>query len=77
MATKIFEDEMGRAWKVTKWGSSLLVNGERNDNETLIEIARSCARRLGVTHTGGGVPLKYVNEHRRVWNCVWERGRTE
>lgn len=77
MTTRVFEDEVGRAWKVTKWGSSLLVHGERNENETLIEIARSCARRLGITHTSAGIPLEYVNEHRRVWSCVWELGRME
>ena len=71
--TRIFEDERGRKWKVTRVASSLKVYGQKDDNEKLHEIARSCARHAGVTQTESGVPLEYINEHRRIWSCIWDK----
>jgi|WetSurMetagenome_2_1015567.scaffolds.fasta_scaffold263951_2 hypothetical protein len=71
-----FEDEKGRIWTVTKAGSTLTVTGNKTDNETLCEIARSCANKLGISQSDSGVPLAYINEHRRIWNCIWQKGNT-
>ncbi|MBN1188504.1 MAG: hypothetical protein JXA46_02015 [Dehalococcoidales bacterium] len=51
------------------------VKGRRESNESLYEIARSCASKLGITATKSGIPLAYINEHRRIWNAIWSRGR--
>ncbi len=75
MTTKLFEDEKGRCWEVTRTGSTLSVHGIRRE-VMLIDVARSCARRLGVTHLKNGAPIEYVNQHRRVWNCIWHQGET-
>jgi len=75
MITRIFEDENGRQWRVTKWGSSLIVNGHKKEGEILANIARSCARRLNIKCTKNGVPIEYVNEHRRIWYSIWSYGR--
>jgi hypothetical protein len=69
-----FIDEKERVWTVTKAGSTLTVTGDKTDNETLCEIARSCAIKLGVSKNESGVPLVYINEHRRIWNCIWKKG---
>ncbi len=74
MVRRVFEDELGNKWIIAKLGSTLMVEGERN-GLTLQEIAKSCARKLGITETKSGVPLKYVNQHRRIWNLIWEKGR--
>ncbi len=75
METRTFQDESGRRWRVTKRrGSRFTVEGQRGAGEKLHDIARSCARRLGVTRTGTGAPLQYVNEHIRIWNAIWARG---
>jgi hypothetical protein len=74
---RLFEDEQGGIWTVTKQGSTLDVKGPTDHRETLHQIARSCARKLGVTRTSSGIPLEYVNEHRRIWNCIWDRGRPQ
>ncbi len=50
------------------------VNGKKDDNEHLYEIAESCARKLGISQIQSGVPLQYINEHRRIWNSIWKRG---
>ncbi len=75
MPSKQFKDEKGRVWTVTKVGSALMVDGAKKDDETLYEIARSCAYHLGVKETKSGIPLEYVNEHRRIWNCIWDKGK--
>jgi hypothetical protein len=75
VGSKVFEDEQGRIWIVIKTGSHLEVRGRRESRVTLHEIARSCAVKLGVKATSAGVPLKLVNEHRRIWNSIWEKGR--
>lgn len=75
MKSRQFEDEKGRVWTVTKAGSTLTVFGERADNETLCEIARSCANQLGILQSESGVPLEYINEHRRIWNRIWDKGQ--
>ena len=75
MNSKIFEDEKGKIWIVTRRGSSLEVKGHRDTKERLNDIARSCAVQLGVTQTKSGIPLEYINEHRRIWNAIWEKGR--
>ena len=74
MSTRKFEDEFGRSWKVTMLGSTLEVNGPREDGERLHDIARSCAYKLGIKQTQKGVPLEHVNEHRRIWYLVWKLG---
>jgi len=74
LSTKIFQSEDGRKWMVTKVGSLLTVTGERDEEEKLYEIARSCAYSLGVDSTRSGVPLEHVNEHRRIWSTIWDRG---
>lgn len=76
MKSRQFEDEKGRVWVVTKVGLALTVKGPKSDEEKLCDIARSCARRLGVSQTVKGIPLEYVNEHRRIWNCIWSRGES-
>ena len=75
MNTRVFEDEKGKIWIVTKRGSSLEIKGRRDAKESLNEIARSCATHLGVIQTRSGIPLEYINEHRRIWNTIWEKGR--
>ncbi len=77
MAGRYFEDEHGRTWLVIKLGSSLEVRGDRDEEERLQDIARSCARRLGIAKTKSGFPLEYINQHRRIWNAIWEKGRPE
>jgi hypothetical protein len=72
---RVFKDERGRIWKVTKVASNLKVSGQKGDNETLYEIARSCARALGITQTESGIPLEYINEHRRIWGYIWNKGQ--
>jgi hypothetical protein len=74
MQSKRFKDEKGRVLTVTKVGSSLTVDGDIGDNETLCDIARRCAYKLGVEQTSSGIPLQYINEHRRIWNCIWDKG---
>lgn len=74
MDTRLFEDSEGRVWRVMRRGSNFTVEGQRRPNERLYDIARSCARRLGVTQTSTGFPLEYVNEHIRIWNAIWARG---
>jgi hypothetical protein len=75
MVMMSFEDENGNTWTVAKLGSSLEVKGNRGSKETLQDIAKSCARKLGVTHTNSGVPLEFINEHRRIWNTIWHQGQ--
>ena len=74
METRWFKDENGRLWKVTKVGSNFKVEGSRKQGEKLHQIARSCARKLGITHTANSTPIEYVNEHIRIWNAIWSRG---
>lgn len=76
MDSKVFEDEQGKIWIVTKTGSNLEVKGRRETRVSLHKIARSCAFKLGVTVTNSGVPLEYINEHRRIWNAIWAKGRS-
>jgi hypothetical protein len=73
---KVFEDEQGKIWIVTKTGSNLEVKGRRETRVSLHKIARSCAIKLGITETRTGIPLEYINEHRRTWNTIWDKGRT-
>jgi hypothetical protein len=40
----------------------------------LHEVARSCARKLGLKVVPDGTPLEYVNEHSRLWNAIWKQG---
>jgi len=75
VSNRVFEDEKGKIWIVTRVGSNLEVKGRRESSESLYEIARSCAHKLGVSETRAGIPLEYVNEHRRIWNTIWEKGR--
>jgi len=74
LSTKIFRSEDGREWMVTKVGSLLSVVGDREDEEKLYEIARSCACNLGIASTRSGVPLEHINEHRRIWSTIWDKG---
>ncbi|GEM_PF-2359357 len=76
VGSKAFEDEQGKIWIVTKTGSTLEVKGRREIKEKLNKIARSCASKLGVNKTSTGIPLQYVNEHRRIWNAIWEKGHS-
>lgn len=75
MSTKVFSSEDGREWMVTKIGSLLTVTGEREQEEKLYEIARSCAYNLGISSTRSGLPLEHVNEHRRIWSTIWDKGK--
>jgi hypothetical protein len=75
MVRKLFEDDKGNTWVVTKIGSSLKVDGAFNGNKNLQQIAKGCAKKLGVTETKSGVPLEYINEHRRIWGVIWEEGK--
>jgi len=59
---------------VTKVGSLLTVEGSVDHGEKLYQIARSCAYKLGVNSTRAGEPLDHVNEHRRIWSTIWNRG---
>jgi hypothetical protein len=77
MSKRYFEDEFGRKWAVTKLGSSLKVSGEKNEEEDLAHIARSCAYRLGVSETKSGTPIEYINQHRRIWNAIWNKGEID
>ena len=75
MNRRIFEDEKGNIWIVTRTGSNLDVIGLRPSNLKLHEIAKSCANKLGVNQTKVGVPVQYINEHRRIWHAIWDKGR--
>jgi hypothetical protein len=75
MNRRTFEDEKGNIWIVTRKGSTLEVKGDRSQNLRLHEIAKSCARKLGITQTKSGVPLQYINEHRRIWQTIWDKGQ--
>ena len=76
MPSRMFQDDVGRLWIVTKVGSSLTVEGKRDGSERLIDIARRCALKAGIEQTKTGIPLKYINEHRRIWNTIWDAGKT-
>jgi hypothetical protein len=76
MKSRVFEDKKGRVWTVTKAGSTLTVVGKKAEKETLCEIARSCANRLGIVQSESGIPLEYINEHRRIWNLIWDKGKS-
>ena len=70
--TRSYIDQKGRRWRVTRRGpGSFDVQGPRRLGERLHDIARSCAHQLGVTRTGTGAQLDYVNEHCRIWNAIW------
>lgn len=75
MSIRTFEDENGKIWIVTRVGSDLNVKGRRDARERLHKIAKSCAYRLGVWETRSGIPLEYINEHRRIWYAIWDEGR--
>ena len=75
MSTRVFYSQDGRRWTVAKLGSLVEVHGERMEDEKLYEIARSCAYRVGVVATRAGAPLAQVNEHRRIWSTIWEKGQ--
>ncbi len=75
MNRRTFEDEAGNIWVVTRKGSTLEVKGSHSQNLKLYEIAKSCARNLGITQTRSGIPLQYVNEHRRIWQTIWDLGK--
>lgn len=79
--TKIFVDEKDRQWKVIKTvaGSFKVMDNQGRDprqiGEKLHDIARSCAKKVGVTRTSDGTPIEYVNEHIRIWNAIWKNGK--
>jgi hypothetical protein len=75
MDIRLFEDERGNLWKVSKLASNMNVEGPFREGEKLHQVARSCALKLGVYETKSGTPLEYVNEHRRIWNLIWQMGR--
>jgi hypothetical protein len=75
MSRRAFEDLNGNIWIVTRTGSRTHVKGHRSVNESLYEIARSCAYKLGIKQTQSGIPLEYINEHCRIWNTIWDKGR--
>jgi hypothetical protein len=75
MSSRVFEDEKGKLWIIIRVGSNLEVKGQRDGSESLNEIARACARKLGISQTKSGVPLEYVSEHRRIWSAIWEKGK--
>jgi len=47
----------------------------KKPREKLHDIARSCAKRVGVTKTAKGIPIDHVNEHIRIWNAIWNHGK--
>ncbi|MFA5308801.1 MAG: hypothetical protein WC370_04855 [Dehalococcoidales bacterium] len=75
MRVKVFKDEAGRTWVIRKIGSTLSVEGPKKEGEKLCDIARSCAYALKVTQISN-IPLAYINEHQRIWNCIWKLGDT-
>ena len=75
MKSRQFKDEKERTWTVHKVGSMMTVEGPKSSEESLYQIAQSCAARLGIFQTRLGVPLKYVNEHRLIWNLIWNKGQ--
>jgi hypothetical protein len=75
LSSRTFEDEKGKIWIVTKVESKLQVKGRRDASERLHDIARSCAYKLGVRQTKSGIPLEHINEHRRIWDTIWDKGR--
>ena len=77
MSKRYFRDELGRQWVVTKLGSSLKVSGQKDTGEDLADIARSCANKLGISETRCGAPLEHVNQHRRIWLAIWNKGETQ
>jgi hypothetical protein len=72
---RVFEDEQGKIWIVSRTGTNLEVMGRREIRVSLHKIARSCALNLGITETSSGIPLENINEHRRIWNAIWDKGR--
>ena len=66
----MFEDELGGTWKVQKISFGRLVVHASNK----VGVARSCARKLGVTHLGDGAPVDSVSDHGRIWNVIWKHG---
>lgn len=76
---KYFQDEDNRKWKVTRKSSGSFkveeVEGKKRPGEKLHDIARSCAKRVGVTETAKGIPIDHVNEHIRTWNAIWNYGK--
>jgi len=77
MESRIFTDEEGRKWIVFKQGSLLKVRGDaQTGNPSLYEIALSCARMAGLSETKSGIPLEDINQHRRIWSTIWDRGET-
>jgi hypothetical protein len=76
MDIKLFEDDKGNLWKVSKLGSSMDVVGPFTEKQKLHDIARSCAFKLGINTTKSGTPLQYVNEHRRIWYLIWHMGKS-
>jgi hypothetical protein len=72
--TRIFIDESGRKWKVTKMHAGRFkVEGDRRAGEKLHEIARSCAKKLDVTNTANGDPIERVNRAHTYMGCNLEK----
>jgi len=74
--TRIFLDESGKEWKVTKTKPGhFTIDSPMRLGQKRYEIARSCAFKLGVTQTANGDPVEHVNEHVRIWAVIWDKGR--
>jgi hypothetical protein len=73
-STRRFADEGGRSWVVTKISFGSFKVEPKPTGLKLHEVARSCARKLGLTAVPNGTPLEFVNEHSRLWNAIWKHG---
>ncbi len=74
MSYRVFEDENEKIWIIFRAGARLEVQGRRHSGERLYQIARSCARKLGIKETKSGLPIESISEHRRIWNTIWDLG---
>lgn len=74
MQVREFLDEHGVAWRVCKLGANIKIQGENFHNLKKYQIARSCARKLGVLKTRDGVEIAQIIHHQRIWNAIWALG---
>jgi hypothetical protein len=76
MISRVFEDEKGKIWIVTKLGSSLEVQGRRRKRRKSARYCQKLRPQIGSNYTPNPVSRWNINEHRRIWNAIWEKGRS-
>jgi hypothetical protein len=64
---RTFEGENGKLWEVEKISFGQFVVRPKPDS--LIQVAKSCAAKLGVVIEG-------VSDHGRIWNTIWRSGKS-